>query len=614
MRVISVEEHQELMAFLSDKARQLYAHEVRMAIQRGNPPKDVYQGIFNIKQCCAFEKGKVIYYLVYTRSFLNLIRKFIPELTKEDPNVFMTKDAYYILERLNNISGYSNFKKSTSDFLNYISGEVCVYIAAKCESEFDEKVLRIDLCRGVLPSRKDANFREFYGGLLHAAKHFRIDESMTVDSSYDLERLMSLSMYAFTKIVPDEYKSIYSICLPYDDNYSLQFCFYQEKHTNVYYINTIYPIHNSHLETFFSKGKYGLRYQKGGVLVPCVYDEIVFNAFAKCYFCKRDGAYDKDWYTIPSYSGVIDLYSERGELLVGGFNDYYCDYDTGLFFLTFGERKIVLDRDMQTVWDRTSFKGRTLSEKDIPERFSFLKYKILNHNQVALTQEEVYLDFFTRIPYRIVFLDKHTISEEYDWFYPLSDEVALCKGSWDLLGVISGRQATKVVYDYISKPYRGWCIGIAHEGCEHDKISHSKDGYCVLINTCSICSEPIVLYRHMSFFALEEYVKNGWALMCDVDDAADCVGVLPKITIPEQLFNSNVVNPSLKENLVCGPSIKGALNAIVYVSARCISKDKEEYIDRVYPKPNYFKFSGYVSPLDAFEGDEEIYNDWLISQ
>ena len=93
MRNITIEEHNELMAFLSDKANQLYGHEVKMAIEKGQEPKNVYQGIFNIQQCGALNKGNATYYVVFTRSFLNLIRKFIPTLTQKEPDVFIKRDA-----------------------------------------------------------------------------------------------------------------------------------------------------------------------------------------------------------------------------------------------------------------------------------------------------------------------------------------------------------------------------------------------------------------------------------------------------------------------------------------------------------------------------------------
>ena len=614
MRNITIEEHNELMAFLSDKANQLYGHEVKMAIEKGQEPKNVYQGIFNIQQCGALNKGNATYYIVFTRSFLNLIRKFIPTLTQKEPDVFIKRDANDILEELNEISGYSKFNKEAKDFLKYISTETCVYVVTKVDGIFEDKVLRIDLCRGI--RYNNHQHQEFYGGLLHVAKHFYINDANAVNSTYDLERLLSLSMSAFTKILPDEDKKIYSICLPYDNKHSLQFVFYKEEFTNVYYINTIYPIRNSVIETFYSNNKFGLKNAKDGVIVPCKYDDVTYDEKANCYVCKRDGKYAED-YRSKSYNGVIDMYSATGELLIGGGDDYHYRSDMDVFFIHFGGvnngKWLMLDHNMRTTFGNVNYYGKIINvnddkETNLLESCTFDRYHILNDTQVVICQKpDNFIDFGPECtPYRIVFAKEHTISDEHYWYYSICENLALYIDSNEKLGITNGKCCSQAKYDYISKPYKGWCIGIAHD--DKDK----KKGHCELIDTSELNALPVVLYNDMFFYSLEEFVKNDWALICDISELSEkCIGKVPTIIVPEQIFKTNIPNESIKNNFVCGSGIKDTKNNFEFIASDVLIKDKEEYTKRVCPKRNYN--SGRVSPLDAFEGDEELYNDWLIN-
>lgn len=611
MRNISKEEHLELMAFLSDKAFQLYAHEVKMAIQKGQEPKNVYQGIFNIQQCGALDRSNdTTYYVVFTRSFLNLTRKFIPELTEKEPDVFINRDANYILEKLNVISGYSKFNKDAKDFLKYISNETCVYVVAKVDGIFEDKVLRADLCRGV--RYIDSQRQEFYGGLLHAAKHFHISDINAVDSTYDLERLLSLSMLAYKKILPDKDKKVYSICLPYDNKHSLQFSFYKEEFTNVYYINTIYPVRNSAVETFYSNNQFGLKNSKDGVIVPCRYDDIAYEENANCYICKRDGKYAEDYWS-RSYSGVMDMYSSIGELLFGGFDDYHYLSNMDMFLFRFGgysrRRWIMVDRKMKSIWGHANFYGKVISigpnkEVDLPEEYTFEDYLVLNDSLVTITK--AFNAFWPEyLICNIVFVKEHTL-QEHDWYYHICDNIVLYVESDKKLGLTNGIYSTEAKYDYITKPYKGWCIGIAR----YD--SNTSNCYCELINICNIEVEPILLYQGIYASSFKEFVQNNWALVCDISEVADkSIKEKPIIYVPEQLYKSNFVNTEIRNIMACGSPLKSAENKFEYLSPDILIEDKEKYINRVHPKPNYSHFSGRVSPLDAFEGDEELYAKWL---
>lgn len=634
MRELTKEEHLELMAFLSDKAKQLYKHEVKEAIKAGREPKNVYQSIFSRQQCFAHEIDDVTVYRIYTKGFLKFVRVVLPEITEKDPDVFRNRDARDILEDLYNVSGYSIFHKTPNEYIENILDEACVYVVLKTESGFDDKVLRIDLCRGVSPSMEDNKKYVFRGGLLHAAKHFRIDDSAAVDSTFDLEHLVWLCSNAFLQILPDN-KTKYTICLPYNETHSIQFGFYKEAFSRVFYVNTIYPINNCTIESFSTNGKYGLRNQRGGVIVPCKYDEINFDEKSKCYLCKRDGVFFENGIKDISYTGVRDLYSNIGEFLLGGFD--VCQYlpQSNIFLCSFGRvwieerhsghfsfgdahtKWLMLDQNMKSIWGNECFRGQIIRKNDdntvaIPESCSFVDFVSLNDNQIAISQN---VDYFwpESSPYRIVFTTEHSISEEHRWFYPVTQSIAFYLGDDDKLGVIGGTSCSQAVYDYISAPYKGWCIGIIK--CHEDNKSAAltgDGGKCVLINTFAINTPPLVLYQNMTFHALEEYIKKKWSLLCDIEDAEKCTERIPIITIPEQLYKSSVLNADIRNDIKCGLLLRLIANKFDFISAKHLEKEKREYTTWKFPRePMYVRHLD--SPLDAFEGDGALYNEWLNS-
>ena len=115
MRTISNNEYNELMEFINSKAKDLFEHEVDVAISRNQEPKNVFQGKFSIQQCSAFEKDGKTIYKIDTKRFLNFSRDVIPQLTRKHPNLFRTTDARDILKTLNDISGYTTLNKNPNE-------------------------------------------------------------------------------------------------------------------------------------------------------------------------------------------------------------------------------------------------------------------------------------------------------------------------------------------------------------------------------------------------------------------------------------------------------------------------------------------------------------------
>ena len=214
MRIVNNQEYLELMNFISSKARDLFEHEIQVSQAKSQIPKNEFQGKFHIRQCFALEKGDRIVYCIYTKRFLNFSRDVLPQIVSTDPDLFRNTDARDVLKILNETSGYATYNRSPNDYLTYISQEAFVYVILKNKNGFEDRVLRIDLCRNIKPTYANYSVYEFQGGLLHAMKHFKMDDSMTVDSAYDLEHLVWLCICAFLKIPTDKINTTYTIYIP----------------------------------------------------------------------------------------------------------------------------------------------------------------------------------------------------------------------------------------------------------------------------------------------------------------------------------------------------------------------------------------------------------------
>lgn len=652
MRTISNNEYNELMEFINSKAKDLFEHEVDVAISRNQEPKNVFQGKFSIQQCSAFEKDGKTIYKIDTKRFLNFSRDVIPQLTRKNPNLFRTTDARDILKTLNDISGYTTLNKNPNDYLKYISQEAYIYLVLKSENGFENKVLRIDLCRDIRPTYENHLVYEFQGGLLHVMKHFKLDDALAVDSTPDLEHLVWLCICAFLKIPVNKNETTYTIYIPYDEKHSLLFNFYKEKFTNVFYINTLYPIGKSVMETTNVDGKWGIVNFNGDIVIPCEYDEITLDENADCFFCKRDGEFLNerwDWWQSVSYTGVMDMYSREGKFLIGGFDKYEYNSKMDVFFLQFGgvlkngsghslyKKWIVVDRNMSSLlgytflWKKINClqipnaslisnleyinKNKLCNIIDLPEDITFEEYHIINENQIVVRQSD-FVDIgslFNVTPYKLIFVKEKHLSKSCNWFYPITERMAIYEDSKNFkLGIVTSNYMYPARYEYISTPYNDWCIGIAHMSCEPYDSNVSEMGYCALINTKYNNDAPIVFIKGIPYSIIEQYVKNNWIQLCDIDIATTSYKV-PNIIIPEELYRLKIVDSLVNPQVQGGASIKSLKQFMRYISLDKLNTDKHKYLKTIFPEERKHSFSGWCSPLEAFEGDESLYNDWLLN-
>lgn len=391
-------------------------------------------------------------------------------------------------------------------------------------------------------------------------------------------------------------------------------------------------MNNTTLTIVSEDGKFGIRNLNGEIIVPCRYDEIHFDERSSCFTGKRDGKF-LERFCGKEYTGVIDLFSERGEFLIGGANSIHFVPTIDLFFIRFGgiwknigyvnenykfyEDKsewIVLDKDMTSIWKHKCFKGE--SNIAVPNYWSFQAYHFINNNQFIIRKERVIgVKSFTK--YQLVFIKEKIITENvFSWCYPISNNASIAlTESRNAIKLISVNHTnTAAEYEYISTPFKGWCIGIAHMRIipYDEEIAHQ--GYCVLLNIYKPNNSPLVLFKNVSWEKVERMVNANIIQIFNIEDAAtsEISNKYPDITISSEFFSA--VSSALNDNVKSGPSTKEMDPKISFISVTKMRKDKQEYFDCLFPPSlNIEDDVSYNELEDAFEGEADLYDDWLNS-
>lgn len=405
-------------------------------------------------------------------------------------------------------------------------------------------------------------------------------------------------------------------------------------------------MNNTTLTIVSEDGKFGIRNLNGEIIVPCRYDEIIFNEEASCFVCKRDGVFFKDHLDRIAHTGVMDLISDKGKLLIGGIDGYKFLPAHNVLFIHFGSqweedvcfkgkyekreryaKWVMLDGDMNSVpWksvclkgtiikslklplapeiaaleyvDKVSFRHALDSLLDLPNIYTFEDYRVLNGNQIYLFPDFL---IFTKENYTV----------ECDWAIPLEDNIAVykSKNEWENIGIATNKFKLPANYSHISKPLNGWCLGVGHM---HSIPYEGKEvyGFCELINTQRNEMFHTILFKDLEYEKVENLIKKNILRILEIDEATSNNDSSPNITIPKELYELGIINPTIKEKLKCGASIRDLKKEKIFISREELSRQRKEYLE--YLCPHDIHVPDRTSPLDAFEGNGELYNEWLNS-
>ena len=236
MRILSIDEYNTLMDYLSARLRKLLEHENIVREFQGNKPKDYFHGRYPLTNCCSYVFDDCIAYRVNNNLFIEILRSYYPHALLNHSDLFKTGDAKAIIQALYNVMPTLGW--SLERFAKFLSNEISIYCILKRNSGYGE-ILRIDLFRKLCPNKMQLEKFDFIGGVFHLMKHFSIgglNLSVGKDRNdiFDIENLIWLIICSFVEYI----KTGQEISI--NENHVLKASFYKEAETDIYYINTLY--------------------------------------------------------------------------------------------------------------------------------------------------------------------------------------------------------------------------------------------------------------------------------------------------------------------------------------------------------------------------------------
>ena len=241
MKVITKQQHSELMEFLEPHLKSLWELENREREKQEKDQLEMFQFGFSIYDIFPYKIDEdVEFYIIFNSSFLHHINDKIKIALKEYPEKFGTGNASDVLDALYSVSEYQPFG-SIDDYVKYLTDHLCCYIVYKEKGYFTD-ILRIDLLRQLKPNLKDPTKNDFIGGLLHTLKHFSINDKNLSTGNYiynifDIYHLVYLIAMAF-RLKEGEgyrYKSHQEL-----SNAKMLASFFREPETGIFFLNSYY--------------------------------------------------------------------------------------------------------------------------------------------------------------------------------------------------------------------------------------------------------------------------------------------------------------------------------------------------------------------------------------
>ncbi len=184
--------------------------------------------------------GKRAFYAISTPVFRAILEEVLPEATRNYPDLFGTGRAEDVVQALYQTRPFGKAEK----FATLLGHEQFCYVLEVTDGQLNEGVLRIDLFRDIKQDEKGSGF---VGGIFHAFKHFSYDgiPLFTGQDQHDIQpsAIVFLLTKAFfwdagTSVSDKEYK----VRSPWDGRYDIQYAFYYEPLTAVYFVNTAFKV------------------------------------------------------------------------------------------------------------------------------------------------------------------------------------------------------------------------------------------------------------------------------------------------------------------------------------------------------------------------------------
>lgn len=122
MRILSIDEYNTLMDYLSARLRKLLEHENIVREFQGNKPKDYFHGRYPLTNCCSYVFDDCIAYRVNNNLFIEILRSYYPQALLNHSDLFKTGDAKAIIQALYNVM--PTFGWSLERFAKFLSNEI----------------------------------------------------------------------------------------------------------------------------------------------------------------------------------------------------------------------------------------------------------------------------------------------------------------------------------------------------------------------------------------------------------------------------------------------------------------------------------------------------------
>jgi hypothetical protein len=184
--------------------------------------------------------GKRTFYSVSTPVFSKILEDVLPEAVRKYTDHFGTGRAEDVVNALYKTEPWAK----RENFGNFLGTEQFCYVFEVSDGQLNHRVLRIDLFRRI---EEENGVSEFIGGIFHAFKHFSY-EGMPLSTGKDKHdikphSIIFLLIKAF--FIDPEIKiseTSYQVISRWDDRYDIQYAFYYEPNTAVYFVKTAFKI------------------------------------------------------------------------------------------------------------------------------------------------------------------------------------------------------------------------------------------------------------------------------------------------------------------------------------------------------------------------------------
>lgn len=231
----SSREYRVLRSYLEKKLSKLAHHEKKDISTIALPQKNFHPFTINTKD----------FFSIETNEYNQIIDKKLLDIKSKSIELFGTGNAYDIIKAFHLNENFLDL-----DFEKYyLQTEQFSLIINRNENYIPSKILRIDLFRGLNVNKTSNKKYDFTGGLLHTLKHFCKDhtplstgnERREIDYISDIILMATVALFNYDLIAAKE-KNKFTCMFEYKNYGKFKASFYFEKNSEIYFLNTIFPI------------------------------------------------------------------------------------------------------------------------------------------------------------------------------------------------------------------------------------------------------------------------------------------------------------------------------------------------------------------------------------